>query len=340
MPSVQSAEPTWENPASAFDPVRYQWIEDEEMLRDEGVLDGMVGSDGAEKIAVIRAYHDRIAAKSSVGLSSVDRELEIFEVKKAHIEKLKSLHESAKSRLDDEIENVERLKNRTLFGRHGMRAYLGVVAAVLSVPVLQHFIFDAVKSPTVSWLVALVALLAGSFMLWGATSVLHRAPDAPPPGPREKLLGWLEEFGAPLVAVVFFVAMLWERIPLNQLVGVALLVSLVFFMTGRTFLGNFHQTVAFWGENKNLRRRVKQLEKERGLLAAKILEAEKAVESLEESIAKTREKHLREVRLHQIAVKEIQELAESRIRLYESERKRAQYFLKSHNQELYSPIVN
>ncbi len=309
---------------STFNNIRYRWIEDEELLRDEAVIDGMAGCDGAEKVNAIRAYYKHLASKSLESLASIDDELKPLQEKKHGLENQKENIESEIKKIDAEIEILS-MEKKGVFDRHGTRSLLALVAALLSVPVVRHFLTPAIGDTYIAWLIAGVALFAGSFMLWGATSVLHRSAT---PTPREKLLGWLEEFGAPLVATGVFVALLWNSLPKNMLIGVTLLFSLVFFMAGRSFLGNLFQGFAHWRENRNLNLKIKTLTKDRKRLAEKIPQIENDVKKIEEDVDKIRAKHHEETKKHRIVVENINNIAESRVLLYESERKRAETFMK------------
>ncbi|MCS7087022.1 MAG: hypothetical protein NZ534_13190, partial [Bacteroidia bacterium] len=175
---------------------------------------------------------------------------------------------------------------------------------------------------------------------WSPISALHRDSDERSSGSVPKWRAILEEFGMPALAVGFFVAMLWRSIPAHELVGLSFLLMLVFFVTGRSVLGNIFQLFSMARQNRGLRKKIRDLNQRLQKLLKAYDELEAKIQRRNEQLTTLREKYIRETRNHQIAVDKIRHMCETRIKTYESERQRARTFLADpENKQTYAEFA-
>ena len=200
------------------------WLEDEDTLRDEGVLFGLSESDPTEKTDIIHKYFSQLAAES---VSSVEehneriQELNLFIGQKTNrIDELKNrlnVHEVAKSASEHHLP-------RTLIG-----LTLCVAMCIGNFFLIRESLKPAFAES--SW-IALGIFLAGMFNLFGKISMFHDT---------ESKVTWrplLEEIGMPFAAALFVFA---NALPTQSWLQAGSLFVFIFFLflfAGKLLLSN------------------------------------------------------------------------------------------------------
>jgi hypothetical protein len=201
------------------------WIEDEDTLRDEGVLFGLSESDPHEKVDIIRSYFDHQSADYEGQVEQQServQELNLFiGQKEERIEELKGKFQELKKGLGGTSEHN---LPRTLVG----------LALSVSMCVGNFFLIEETISPSfqTSSYVALGVFLAGMFNLFGNISLFH---DSDSKVSSRRLL---EEVGMPFAAALFVFSQAWEYQPWWRAVSLFVFVFFLFLFAGKLFLSN------------------------------------------------------------------------------------------------------
>ncbi len=243
QPQPVSAEPVYRLPEPP-EPVAQgpAWLDDEELLRDEGVLFGLSDARPDEMLYAIR--HE--FAKQTAGLEQL---IEQHNEKIGELNLFIEQHEGQISELrykTDELgqrQPVDHQLPRTLAG-------LGLSALMC---VGTFFLIDETLRPafTESRWIALGVFSAGMFSLFNRTSLFHEA-DSPTTARR-----LLEEIGMPLAASLFVFAQALKTQSVGNAFALLLFVFFLFLLTGKLLLGNL---TVLWrdlyavGQNRRLTR--------------------------------------------------------------------------------------
>lgn len=199
------------------------WLEDEDTLRDEGVLFGLSESDPNEKTDIIHRYFSNLAAGHIANIEQ-------------HNEKIQELNLfiGQKSNRIDELQ--ERLKNpgSKQEGEHHLpRTLIGITLCV-AMCVGNFFLIRESLKPVFadnSW-IALGVFLAGMFSLFGRISLFHD---------NESRVTWkslLEEVGLPFAAALFVFANVITHQTWWQAFALFIFVFFLFLFAGKLLLSN------------------------------------------------------------------------------------------------------
>lgn len=200
------------------------WLEDEDTLRDEGVLFGLSESDPTEKTDIIHKYFSHLAAEH---LSSIEQ----------HNERIQELNLfiGQKSNRIEELES--KLKGLTIAksnGEHHLpRTLIGLTLSV-AMCVGNFFLIRESLKPAFaesSW-IALGVFLAGMFSLFGRISMFHDT---------ESRVSWrslLEEIGLPFAAALFVFANALPHQGAWQAIALFVFVFFLFLFAGKLLLSN------------------------------------------------------------------------------------------------------
>lgn len=201
------------------------WIEDEDTLRDEGVLFGLSESEPHEKTDIIRSYFAHQVA---------DYESEV-EQQNERVQELNLFIGQKEGRIE-EIKN-KLLVLETAFqtpGEHNLPRTLVGLALSVAMCVGNYFLIEETlrASYTTSTYVALGVFLAGMFNLFGKVSLFHDS---------DSNVSWrrvLEEVGMPFAAALFVFAEAWQFQPWWKAVALFTFVFFLFLFAGKLFLSN------------------------------------------------------------------------------------------------------
>jgi len=198
------------------------WLEDEDTLRDEGVLFGLSESDPTEKTDIIYKYFSHLAAEY---LSSIEQhneriqELNLFIGQKGN--RLQELENKLKALVVTKSDSEHQLP-RTLIG-----LLLSTVMCVGNFFLIKESLKPAFAES--SW-IALGIFLAGMFSLFGRMSLFHDT---------ESRVSWqsmLEETGLPFAAALFVFANALPYQGIWQAVALFVFVFFLFLFAGKLFL--------------------------------------------------------------------------------------------------------
>ncbi|RYU91848.1 hypothetical protein [Emticicia agri] len=235
--------PTTEVPVNTAEtPLTPFWLENEDALRDEGVIFGLSESKAEEKIGAIRNYfaHKTADLVETVGnLSERINELNLFiGQKETRIEELK--------------EKARTLENREAENHYLPRTIVGLLLS-LAMCVGNYYLIDESIQPNFPqnhFFIALGILLAGMFNLFNPKSLFHEK-DTP--------ISWknvLEEVGMPLAASVFVFVQALEHQSTVRALALLLFTFFLFLFAGKLLLSNLTITkndVSLWLNNRRLK---------------------------------------------------------------------------------------
>ena len=224
LPVRFTPEPVREGvpPAAALD-IPY-WLEDEDTLRDEGVLFGLSESDPTEKTDIIRSYFAHLSA---------DPEQEV-EQQNERVQELNLFIGQKENRIEElqtKLRNAETLRHE---GEHQLpRTLVGLTLSV-AMCVGNYYLIEETLRPSfaASPLVALGVFLAGMFSLFGRISLFHDT-DSNVTGRR-----LLEEVGMPFATALFVVAQAWQHQTWWQATALFFFVFFLFLFAGKLLLSN------------------------------------------------------------------------------------------------------
>ena len=200
------------------------WLEDEDTLRDEGVLFGLSESDPTEKTDIIHKYFLHLSAKP---LSEIEQHNERVQELNLFIGQKTNRIEELKSKLDaisTSEKHAEHHLPRTLTG-------LALCAAMC---VGNFFLIRESLKPVFaesSW-IALGIFLAGMFSLFGRISIFHDT---------QSKVSWrplLEEIGLPFAAALFVFANVLPTQGWFQASALFVFIFFLFLFAGKLFLSN------------------------------------------------------------------------------------------------------
>lgn len=217
-----------QSPAQAT-PIRTEvaipyWLEDEDTLRDEGVLFGLADSEPNEKTDIIHKYFSHLAAEY---LSAIEQHNE-------RIQELNLFIGQKSNRIDELEEKLQNLVVGKSGGEHHLPRTLIGLSLSLVMCVGNFFLIRESLKPAfaeTSW-IALGIFLAGMFSLFGRISLFHDT---------DSKVSWrslLEEIGLPFAAALFVFANVTPYQGIWQAIALFVFVFFLFLFAGKLFLSN------------------------------------------------------------------------------------------------------
>ncbi|WP_337041750.1 hypothetical protein [Emticicia sp. 17c] len=219
------------------------WLENEDALRDEGVIFGLSETKAEEKIAAIRNYfsHKTAELEKNVGyLTEKIIELNLFIGEK-------------ENRINELKEKGNILENREAAIHHLPRTIIGFLLSS-AMCVGNYFLIDEsiqANFPQNHFFIALGILLAGMFNLFNPKSLFHEK-DTP--------ISWknvLEEVGMPLAASVFVFVQALEHQSAVRALALLFFIFFLFLFAGKLLLSNLtvlKNDLGLWMANRRLER--------------------------------------------------------------------------------------
>ena len=200
------------------------WLINEDILRDEGVIFGLSGSNSDEKVAIIRHYFAQQTAET-------DRIIEHKEEKIGELNYWVNEKESLVKELEVKIQN---LKNQEFTEQHHLlRTIVGLLLAC-GIAVGNYFLIEESLRGQFqqSGLIAVGVFWAGMFNLFGRISFLHDD---------DKTSSWrriLEEIGMPLASAFFVFAQIYATQTALKSWALFAFIFFLFMFSGKLLLGN------------------------------------------------------------------------------------------------------
>jgi hypothetical protein len=217
------------------------WLENEDALRDEGVIFGLSESKAEEKIGAIRNYfaHQTAELEKTVEyLSEKIGELNLFiEQKETRINEL-----TEKSRILESRERAEHQLPRTFIG----------LLLSLAMCVGNYYLIDEsilTNFPQNHYVIALGIFLAGMFNLFNPRSIFHE---------KDTSISWrqlLEEVGMPLAASIFVFVQSLDNQTVIRSLALFVFVFFLFLFAGKLLLSSltvFKTDSSIWFDNLRL----------------------------------------------------------------------------------------
>lgn len=200
------------------------WLENEDALRDEGVIFGLSEAKAEEKIGAIRNYFAHQTAE-------LEKTVEYHSEK---IGEINLLIEQKETRINELTEKARVLENRERNDHQLPRTVIGIVLS-LAMCVGNYYLIDEsilTNFPENHYVIALGIFLAGMFNLFNPKSLFHE---------KDSSVSWrqlLEEVGMPLAASVFVFVQSLDSISLIRSFALFFFVFFLFLFAGKLLLSN------------------------------------------------------------------------------------------------------
>ncbi|MFN4146136.1 MAG: hypothetical protein ACK4GN_09965 [Runella sp.] len=200
------------------------WLEDETLLRDEGVIFGLSSSSADEKIAIIRSYFNHQTA-------GLEREIEQQSEK---IQELNLFMEQKETRINELKDKLIQLEKPAPQEAHQLPRTLVGLGLSGAMCVGNYFLIEATLRPLYPnspW-IAVGVFLAGMFNLFGRVSLFHDT---------DSRLTWrqmLEEIGMPFAAALFVFVQALQNQSIERALALLVFVFFLFLFAGKLLLSN------------------------------------------------------------------------------------------------------
>ncbi|GGD52075.1 hypothetical protein GCM10011514_15410 [Emticicia aquatilis] len=200
------------------------WLENEDALRDEGVIFGLSESKAEEKIGAIRNYFAHQTAE-------LEKTVEYHSEK---IGEINLLIEQKETRINELTEKARVLENRERTDHQLPRTFIGIVLS-LAMCIGNYYLIDEsilTNFPQNHYVIALGIFLAGMFNLFNPKSLFHE---------KDSSISWrqlLEEVGMPLAASVFVFVQSLDNQSFLRSFALFFFVFFLFLFAGKLLLSN------------------------------------------------------------------------------------------------------
>lgn len=219
------------------------WLENEDALRDEGVIFGLSESKAEEKVGAIRNYFAHQTAE-------LEKDVEYNSEK---IGELNLFIEQKETRINELTEKFRILESRERSEHQLPRTFIGIVLS-LAMCIGNYYLIDESILPNFPqnhYVIALGIFLAGMFNLFNSRSIFHE---------KDSSISWrnlLEEVGMPLAASVFIFVQAIDNQSLMRSFALFLFVFFLFLFAGKLLLSNLtvlKTDSSLWFDNLRLQK--------------------------------------------------------------------------------------
>lgn len=265
----------------------FEWILNEDLLRDEGAIYGLSESDPSEKLATIRSFFGE-------KISELQTRIELREAQMLENEETAAKRRiravELKEQYQAEYTGIDRQSH--LFYRYlaGLIVYGAVI--VLSFWLVYQWMAPRVAYPL---LMTLGVYMFGSLSLFNNVAFFYQSrAELRTASRREFWKIWLEEIGIPVIAAAFVIFWGFEPGQWINKVVLFLLLLFVFLFAGKAFLSAL---IGVQQEFQILRgNRLKAMFRRRRLreIKAELIEVESDIKQLEQESARLREENRRD----------------------------------------------
>jgi hypothetical protein len=219
------------------------WLENEDALRDEGVIFGLSETRAEEKVGAIRNYFAHQTA-------------ELEKTVEYHSEKIGELNlfiEQKETRINELVEKSRILENRERTDHQLPRTLIGIILSLVMCVGNYYLIDESILTnfPANHTVIALGIFLAGMFNLFNPKSFFHE---------KEAVFTWrqlLEEVGMPLAASAFVFVQSLDNQSLIRSFALFLFVFFLFLFAGKLLLSNLtvlKNDSGIWTDNLRLQK--------------------------------------------------------------------------------------
>lgn len=219
-------QPEIQNPKSELE--LPHWLENEDALRDEGVIFGLSDSKAEEKIAVIRTIFSHQSA-------DLEKEVEQYNEK---IGELNLFIEQKETRINELTEKARVLEEKEKQIHQLPRTLAGLLLSLAMCIGNYYLIEETLRSSYQQnhFFIAVGVFLAGMFNLFGRVSFFHDTDSE---------VSWrraLEEIGMPFAASFFVFVHAIESLSLVRSLALLFFVFFLFLFAGKLLLSNMTVT--------------------------------------------------------------------------------------------------
>lgn len=285
MPQPEFSMDTIEN----MEPYVYdfEWLKDENLLRDEGSLFGLTTDDPKEKVATINSFYDEFIAQ-------VERSLELFEDRIVELKLQKEATEQLIVDLGEQLHAAATTYSlaphqfwRTLAGLVGY-TFLIIFNLWLVVELTPDAGDGGWKSPI------LIALGVYTFGLFSAFQKHHQIYPAEQENiPRRQLWKvYLEEFMIPVVATAFVLSGIEQKMTPFQWIGIGGVLLFLFLFAGKGLFLSISSISSEFKVRMENRLKNKYRKTTKRKLQLKIAKLEGKIDQLEQDLATVQDKKL------------------------------------------------
>lgn len=206
----------------------YEWILNENLLRDEGALYGLSDSPVKEKIATIYNYYDqKVALKKAVGENLRQEEESL-------------LQKNIDLAIDIELvkKKFEVLSSNAYFKEHALpRSLTRIVFYLLIILSSFWMVYEWTGSLwNFSFLATLGTYCMGALSLYNHQSVVYQKDADQIPSFRETWKMIIEEYVVPLITTLFIISWQAKQANLFQTISFGLFLYVLFILAGRGLL--------------------------------------------------------------------------------------------------------
>ncbi len=212
---------------------KINWIEDENLLRDEGVFYGLTDANVEAKTEIIKYYFD-------VRNKYYSQKIIFHQYKNINIDKLIIENENLKKNKTDRLLEliIKQPENKSFLLRTTVGLIISFFICIGNYFIIKHFLNPYFPG---NILISIGVFLAGTFNLFSKISFLYKLKDR-----QENKLIWLEEFGIPLSASVFVFVWTINSYPIYISCAIFCFVFFLFLFSGKLFLSSLTEIKNEW----------------------------------------------------------------------------------------------
>lgn len=226
----------------------FDWIEDDNLLRDEGVMFGLSKSDTDQKVEAITQYYQ---LKIEAATDYLDNLKQRISELRADLEKASDDIMSRMTQVDQLTHPPEQRASLAWIALVKAMAYFGGI--VLSFWLVLMWL----GSSNVPFLVALGLYILGIFAVFNYRSFFYTSEEDPVDQKRPDWKLWVGEFTPPVAIAVFFLIMGAPGHSLVEIIAFSFIFLTLFLIIGKglvSFLPILNQEMAYYQRLKEARR--------------------------------------------------------------------------------------
>jgi hypothetical protein len=212
------------------------WLKQEDLLRDEGVLFGLSGSEPTEKIKIIESTYEQVLASPN------QKKMHLHE----KIGELNLILEQKNKKLEDNQLKISQTLSLSTEPHGLLRVSIGLALAIFMCFANYFLIKDGIQyayPKDANW-IAWGVFLSGMFSLYAYTALIHT----------NEPVTWrraLEEWGMPLAASLFLLAQIWPHFTWYKAMAYFTFTLFLFLLTGKLLLSTISKWKWEWDKFKN-----------------------------------------------------------------------------------------
>lgn len=264
--------------------LEYQWINNEQLLREEGAVYGMLGQGLDEKLEVIQNYFNKILAALNVQIEGEKQALSVLIKVQEKLQDQLEFHQSDLRNFPPKPQQKSHHFWRSLTGLLIYLLIIGATFYVVYLWLLPEFSNDTL-------LVSLGVFLFGALSLFGHFPFLLNAEEAVQQvDKRENWKLRLEEIGIPVVATIFIIAFgaphhaWWHSLAMTSFI------LFVFLFAGKGLLASITTLMPQWQILSTNRDQLLSYHNKLNKLNAGLTQAEEKLKDTERLINEKQEK--------------------------------------------------